>query len=36
MKASFTSLEHKFPYGDIQEYTDIYFPSASRIQFLGI
>ena len=22
-------------YGDIQDYTDIYFPSASRMQYLG-
>ena len=24
------------PYGDLQEYTDICFPSASRMQFLGV
>ena len=29
------SVEQKFLYGDIQEYSDVCFPSASRMQFLG-
>ena len=29
------SLEQKFLYGDIQEYSDVCFPSASRMQYLG-
>ena len=31
-----TSLEQKFPYKDIQKYTDICFQSPSRMQFLGV
>ena len=31
-----TSLEQIFSYGDMQEYTDICFPSALRMQFLGV
>ena len=31
-----TPLEQKFSYGDIQKYTDIYFQSASRMQFLRV
>ena len=31
-----TSLDKKFSYGDLQEYTNIYFPSASKMQFLGV
>ena len=30
-----TSLEKKFPNGDLQEYTETWFPSASRMQLLG-
>ena len=30
-----TSLKQKFSYRDVQEYTDICFPSASRMQFLS-
>ena len=30
------SLEESFFYGDIQEYTDICFSNAARMQFLGI
>ena len=29
-------MEQKSSYGDIQKYTDIFFESASRMQFLGI
>ena len=29
------SVEQKFLYGDIQGYSDVCFPSASRMQFLG-
>ena len=31
-----TSLEQKFYYGDIQNYTGIYFPNVSRMRFLGV
>ena len=31
-----TLVEQKFYYGDLQEYTDICFPSSSRIQFSGV
>ena len=31
-----SSLEKNFSYGDIQEYTPICFPSASKMQFLGV
>ena len=31
-----TSLEQKFSYGDIQKHTDIFFQSASRMQFFGV
>ena len=31
-----TSLEQKCSYGDTQKYTDIYFQSVSRMQFLGV
>ena len=31
-----TSLEQLFPNGDLQEYIDICFPSAPRMQFLGV
>ena len=31
-----TSLEQKYSYGDLQEYTDNCFPSASRMQLLGV
>ena len=31
-----TSREQTFSYGDMQEYTDICFPSALRMHFLGI
>ena len=31
-----TSLEQKFSYRDIQQYTDICFQSAPRMQFLGV
>ena len=30
------SRTKKFSNGDLQEYTNIYFSSASRIQFLGV
>ena len=31
-----TPLEQKFPYGEIQKYTDICFQSATRMQFFGV
>ena len=30
------TLEQKFSYGDIQKYTELCFPSASRMQFLSV